>query len=484
MLLLPYSLVGAVRRRPARPLAAPADPGVRQRAARRAWSLGVAALVAAGVDRAAALRRRPGLPVGQPVLPRRPVRGAAARRRTRRLVMANAVSTTTGTVVAIAGGGIGYRPEQLVGDGSAADAGHRRRARRLPTCGRGSPLRMDRDLLGPDLADEPRGHGRRSVAWLRGHGRRGAGTCGTHRRPAAALAAIGRAPASSTASHDRRRSCCFRNYFNDPDGRRRPGWPGSADVLSPRRRLGFLLAAVDHPVDGHPPVRKATLDHVCFAFAGASVGCGLRRGAAAVRCCSSAPFVLGVAAQGSKICVDTIVQESIDDAYRGRVFSFYDMVFNVGVRVGGGVRGRAAAGRRQLPAVFAVDRASATRSPRARPTARRRRARPAGLGRPRSERPQRSPAQHGEPAADVDATSAPDSGWSAHQARSSASAASSGRAGRGRAAARAGAGRPGRPRGPGGTPRIAMIALPSRSGRIASSSSCSRSRAMRSSRSS
>ena len=38
--------------------------------------------------------------------------------------------------------------------------------------------------------------------------------------------------------------------------------------------------------------------------------------------------------------------------------------------------------------------------------------------------------------------------------------------------------------GPGGTPRIAMIALPSRSGRIASSSSCSRSRAMRSSRSS
>ena len=35
-----------------------------------------------------------------------------------------------------------------------------------------------------------------------------------------------------------------------------------------------------------------------------------------------------MAAQGSKICVDAIVQESVDDEFRGRVFSFYDMVFN------------------------------------------------------------------------------------------------------------------------------------------------------------
>ena len=46
-------------------------------------------------------------------------------------------------------------------------------------------------------------------------------------------------------------------------------------------------------------------------------------------CCSLGAFVLGVAAQGSKICVDTIVQTSVDDAYRGRVFSFYDVIFNI-----------------------------------------------------------------------------------------------------------------------------------------------------------
>jgi hypothetical protein len=32
--------------------------------------------------------------------------------------------------------------------------------------------------------------------------------------------------------------------------------------------------------------------------------------------------------QGVKLCVDTILQESIDDAYRGRVFAVYDMLFN------------------------------------------------------------------------------------------------------------------------------------------------------------
>ena len=40
-------------------------------------------------------------------------------------------------------------------------------------------------------------------------------------------------------------------------------------------------------------------------------------------------FFLGVSAQSVKICVDTTVQQQVDDAYRGRVFSVYDMAFNV-----------------------------------------------------------------------------------------------------------------------------------------------------------
>jgi MFS-type transporter involved in bile tolerance (Atg22 family) len=39
-------------------------------------------------------------------------------------------------------------------------------------------------------------------------------------------------------------------------------------------------------------------------------------------------FGLGLSAQCVKICVDTTVQQTVDDQYMGRVFSLYDMIFN------------------------------------------------------------------------------------------------------------------------------------------------------------
>jgi len=42
-----------------------------------------------------------------------------------------------------------------------------------------------------------------------------------------------------------------------------------------------------------------------------------------------AAFFLGFAAQASKICLDTLLQETVADDYRGRVFSFYDTLFNI-----------------------------------------------------------------------------------------------------------------------------------------------------------
>jgi MFS family permease len=40
-------------------------------------------------------------------------------------------------------------------------------------------------------------------------------------------------------------------------------------------------------------------------------------------------FALGFMAQAVKICVDTTLQESVDDDFRGRVFSVYDTLVNV-----------------------------------------------------------------------------------------------------------------------------------------------------------
>jgi MFS family permease len=46
-----------------------------------------------------------------------------------------------------------------------------------------------------------------------------------------------------------------------------------------------------------------------------------------------AAFLLGLAAQNIKICVDTLVQAHVDDELKGRVFVLYDMVFNVALVV-------------------------------------------------------------------------------------------------------------------------------------------------------
>jgi hypothetical protein len=42
-----------------------------------------------------------------------------------------------------------------------------------------------------------------------------------------------------------------------------------------------------------------------------------------------ATFVLGLTTQGAKIATDTIVQSSVDDGFRGRIFSVYDVLFNI-----------------------------------------------------------------------------------------------------------------------------------------------------------
>jgi MFS family permease len=48
-------------------------------------------------------------------------------------------------------------------------------------------------------------------------------------------------------------------------------------------------------------------------------------------------FCLYLARQGVAICATTILQEEVDDAYRGRMFAFYDMMFNVTYAAGAGL---------------------------------------------------------------------------------------------------------------------------------------------------
>jgi MFS family permease len=45
-------------------------------------------------------------------------------------------------------------------------------------------------------------------------------------------------------------------------------------------------------------------------------------------------FLIYLASQGVAICATTILQEEVDDAYRGRLFSFYDVMSNIPLAVG------------------------------------------------------------------------------------------------------------------------------------------------------
>ena len=42
----------------------------------------------------------------------------------------------------------------------------------------------------------------------------------------------------------------------------------------------------------------------------------------------AASFLIGLTVQSFKICVDTVVQAHVDEEYKGRAFTFYDMGFN------------------------------------------------------------------------------------------------------------------------------------------------------------
>lgn len=90
--------------------------------------------------------------------------------------------------------------------------------------------------------------------------------------------------------------------------------------------LGGLLAAVVTPATTR---RIGTQRWIVVMFAAAAVvevifGLPYTHPAFLV-----AAFFLGFAAQGSKICLDTLLQESVEDDFRGRVFSFYDTLFNI-----------------------------------------------------------------------------------------------------------------------------------------------------------
>ncbi|MFI6848683.1 MFS transporter [Kitasatospora sp. NBC_00085] len=241
----------------------------------------------------------------------------------RQLVTANALSPTLGTVAAAVGGGLGFLLHQVMAPGPRADAALVTVAAVLYLTAALAALRMHRDLLGPEHhADRP------ALGQALARAARDLGAAVTHLvrdcRPAVhALAAV-------TAAR-----FCYgvlivmvvmlaRYTFNDPaDSAAGLATLGQAVALS---AAGFFVAAVISPWCTRR-LGLAGWMTLCLAAPVVFVP-ALGLGFSLVPCLIAA-LLLGVVTQGTKICADTVVQESVEDDYRGRVFAIYDVLFNV-----------------------------------------------------------------------------------------------------------------------------------------------------------
>ncbi|GAB2678459.1 MFS transporter [Thalassiella azotivora] len=240
-----------------------------------------------------------------------------------RLVMANAVTPTSGTVAALVGAALAFAVRGALGAGDGTDA-----LVLLLAAGAylGSALlatRMHPDLLGPD--PDSRAHAPATAEHLRvvvvelvlgaRHVR--------HRPPAFhGLAVIGAHRILYGLSTIATILLC-RHHFTDGDDVD-AGLALLATVVT-TSGAGFALAAVVTP--------RATRSlgprgWVVTCLVVATLAQGAFAAVPEVPVLVGGAFLLGLGAQGAKICVDALVQRHVDDAFRGRVFAFYDVVFN------------------------------------------------------------------------------------------------------------------------------------------------------------
>ncbi|MGH8862504.1 MAG: MFS transporter, partial [Jatrophihabitantaceae bacterium] len=237
------------------------------------------------------------------------------------LVTANALSTTAGALATTAGGGVAIGLRALLGGASAGSYATTAAVAFLPYLV--SALlarRFPRHALGPDDAQRA---GRESAAEIV----RGLAAGVAHlrgRRPALlALGAIG----VNRLCYGLFAVCAvllFRNYYT-AEGPLRVGLAGLAQLVGAVAIGGGLAALVT-------PAASRRLGFVAWS----SVLLAL---AGVVQLVLVLPYrlplhvaaalLLGFCAQGIKICVDTVVQRTVEDDFRGRVFAFYDMLFNV-----------------------------------------------------------------------------------------------------------------------------------------------------------
>lgn len=240
-----------------------------------------------------------------------------------RLVMANSLSPTAGTLAATAGGGVAFVVHLAVPTGPGADAATVL-AGALLYLGAGlSALALGRDQLGPDRRPGDAVRLREAVVTtVRGLR---AGLLHLRERPAArqAMTAMTAMRFCFGALTVTLLMLCRYAWSDASDSGHGLALLGLAVALS---AAGFFVAAVITPWAAR---RLGTAGWITWCSAGSALLLPPLALPFRVAPMMMAAVVLGVTTQGAKIATDTVVQTHVDDGFRGRVFSLYDVFFNV-----------------------------------------------------------------------------------------------------------------------------------------------------------
>jgi MFS family permease len=116
----------------------------------------------------------------------------------------------------------------------------------------------------------------------------------------------------------------FRNYFHSPD--QLDAAIADLGLLVVITGAGFVSASVvTPPVSARGGLRSTMI--ICLV--GSAIFQVVPGATYTEVTLMVAAFLLGLTAQGIKICVDTLVQAHVADEFKGRVFVIYDMIFNI-----------------------------------------------------------------------------------------------------------------------------------------------------------
>jgi MFS family permease len=263
------------------------------------------------------------------------------------LLMANTLTPTLGAVSAVAGGALGFVINLLVPAGPVKSGVVLATAALLFGAASLLALRLGRDQLGPAHRSGP-GRLWRDVRATAGDMVDGARYLVARRTPGMALGVM--------AVHRFLYGVNFialllmsRNLLSDP-----------ADAAAGLKTFALLtgvsfagngLAIVLTPI-AHERMRPSAWIVVCLGIAGVSqalLALSAQRGTI-----MAAAVLMGLGVQGAKIAVDTIVQRDTDDAYRGRAFSLYDVLYNAAFVGAAALAAAVLPDTGWSPAVFAV----------------------------------------------------------------------------------------------------------------------------------